>query len=269
MPEAKRWTREELMIVLNLYEKLRFGQFHSKQPVIIEVAAKMERTPSSVAMKLGNLASLDPKLRARGILGLQGASNLDRDVWAEFQANRDALVPESEEAMEKLFGAGDEEEVEIEGDRGVQIRPAPSMPEGPTSISASVMIRRGQQYFRQAVLSVFSGRCGITGIAIRELLVASHIVPWATHPQARLEAQNGVALSRLHDGAFDCGLISFDDEYRLILSDRLRQHFPHKALEENFQAYEGRPLVFAADAQPPSLEYLASHRQEWGFSKLR
>lgn len=265
MPEAKRWTREELLVVLNLYEKLRFGQFHSRQPVIIEVAAKMERTSSSVAMKLGNLASLDPKLRERGIVGLPGASNLDREVWAEFHANREMMVPASEDAMQKLFGAGDAEEVEIEGDRGVQIRPISPALDGPTSISANVMVRRGQQYFRQAVLSVFSGRCGITGIGIRELLVASHIVPWATHPKARLEPQNGVALSRLHDGAFDCGLISFDDEYRLVLSDRLRKHFPHKALEESFTAYEGRPLTFATDVPPPSLEYLAIHRQRWEF----
>ena len=70
MAEPRRWTREELLVVLNLYEKLRFGQFHSRQPVIIEVAEKMQRTPGSLAMKLSNLASLDPKLQARGIVGL-------------------------------------------------------------------------------------------------------------------------------------------------------------------------------------------------------
>ena len=70
MAEPRRWSREELLVVLNLYEKLRFGQFHSRQPVIIEVAEKMQRTPGSLAMKLSNLASLDPKLQARGIVGL-------------------------------------------------------------------------------------------------------------------------------------------------------------------------------------------------------
>ena len=82
MAELRRWTREELLVVLNLYEKLRFGQFHSRQPVIIEIAEKMQRTPGSLAMKLSNLASLDPKLQARGIAGLKGASNLDKAVWA-------------------------------------------------------------------------------------------------------------------------------------------------------------------------------------------
>ena len=82
MAEPRRWTREELLVVLNLYEKLRFGQFHSRQPVIIEVSEKMQRTPGSLAMKLSNLASLDSKLQTRGIAGLKGASNLDKAVWA-------------------------------------------------------------------------------------------------------------------------------------------------------------------------------------------
>ena len=82
MSELRRWSREELLVVLNLYEKLRFGQFHSRQPVVVEVAEKMRRTPGSLAMKLSNLASLDPNLQARGIVGLQGVSNLDKAVWA-------------------------------------------------------------------------------------------------------------------------------------------------------------------------------------------
>ena len=67
MTEPRRWSREELLVVLNLYGKLRFGRFHSRQPVVVEVAEKMQRTPGSLAMKLSNLASLDPKLQARAV----------------------------------------------------------------------------------------------------------------------------------------------------------------------------------------------------------
>ena len=265
MVEAKRWTREELLIALNLYEKLRFGQFDARQPVVIEVANRMDRTPGSVAMKLNNLASLDPKLQARGIVGLQGASNLDKQIWEEFHANRDVLVPASEEAMRQLFQATEQDEVEIVGDVGVAVQPDPSPPEGPTSSQTLVNARRGQQYFRQVVLNAFGGRCGITGIAVRELLVASHILPWAEHPVARLEARNGVSLSRLHDGAFDRGLISFDQNYRLVLGKRLREYLPQSALDANFSAYEGKTLSMAPDTPFPSQEYLSVHRQKWDF----
>ncbi len=261
MAEARRWTREELLVVLNLYEKLQFGQFHSRQPVIVQVAKRLGRTPSSVAMKLSNLASLDPKLNARGIVGLEGASNLDKDMWKEFQANREVLVPASEEAMRRLFDAREEDEVEVVGNVGVAVQHTPPTPEGPTSAFTQVAVRRGQQYFRQVVLNAFAGRCGITGIAIRQHLVASHILPWAKYPNARLDPQNGISLSRLHDAAFDQGLISFDDKYRLVLSKELKSYLPQRALEANFLDYDQQPLVIPPDATPPSQEFLAIHRR--------
>lgn len=69
MSSARKWTRDELFVALNLYRKLSFGQLHARNPVIIELAAKMDRSANSVAMKLCNLASLDPLLRARGVRG--------------------------------------------------------------------------------------------------------------------------------------------------------------------------------------------------------
>ncbi len=45
------WTREHFLIALNLYCKLPFGKLHKGNPIIMEVAQKMGRTPSSLAMK--------------------------------------------------------------------------------------------------------------------------------------------------------------------------------------------------------------------------
>jgi len=75
MAAGRRWTRDELLVSHNLYRKLPFGHLHARNPVILQVGAKLDRSPGSVAMKLCNLASLDPALRARGIRGLPGASN--------------------------------------------------------------------------------------------------------------------------------------------------------------------------------------------------
>jgi len=87
MADRIRWTREQLLFVLNLYHKLRFGQFDQRQPVIIDLAKRIDRMPSAVAMKLSNFASLDPALQLRGIHGLKGASNLDREGREEFNRN--------------------------------------------------------------------------------------------------------------------------------------------------------------------------------------
>jgi hypothetical protein len=52
------------------YFALPFGQMHTRNPGVIQLARLLGRTPLSVAMKLVNLASLDPGHQARGNRGL-------------------------------------------------------------------------------------------------------------------------------------------------------------------------------------------------------
>ena len=79
------WTREELLVAFALYCRLPFGRLHSKNPEIVEVAAAIGRTPSALAMKLTNIASLDPAIISTGRSGLSGASANDREMWNEMQ----------------------------------------------------------------------------------------------------------------------------------------------------------------------------------------
>jgi hypothetical protein len=107
----KSWTRDELLVVLNVYHKLTFGQLDHRNPVIVELAKRLGRTPGSVSMKLCNLASFDPILKLRGIKGLEGASILDGKVWNEFHNHLEESVPASEEALRKLFNTAPSEEL--------------------------------------------------------------------------------------------------------------------------------------------------------------
>jgi putative restriction endonuclease len=124
----------------------------------------------------------------------------------------------------------------------------------------SAKFRRGQEFFREAVVNNFGGRCGVTGLAIRDLLIASHILPWAKYPAERLNVRNGVCLSRLHDAAFDSGLMAFDESLRLVLSRRLKEELPQQTVADNFGAYEGEPLRIPEDSLPPEPAFLAKHR---------
>jgi putative restriction endonuclease len=257
MAAGKRWNRDELLVALNLYHKLTFGQLHARQPTIIALAEKLGRSSGSLAMKLCNLASFDSALQLRGIKGLPGASNLDREVWDEFHADLNETVPSSEEALRKLFDADEHSQLEVLPTEGIRLR---KLPTGPTETFANVKLRRGQEYFRDAVLNNFGGCCGVTRLSIRELLIASHILPWGTHPTERLNVRNGLSLSRLHDAAFDRGLITFDDELRLLLSPRLKTELSQRVVAENFGAYAGEPLHLPDDAALPAPAFLAEHR---------
>ena len=247
-----------MLVALNIYHKLNFGQLHARQPVVVQLAERLGRNANSVAMKLCNLASLDPALKIRGIRGLAGASSLDRAMWEEFHANLNEVVPASEEALRTLFAAKNNRDLEVIPSEGIRFRKVP--PSGPTEIVSSVKQRRGQEYFRDAVLNNFGGRCGITQLAVRELVIASHILPWGLYPAERLNVRNGLALSRLHDAAFDRGLITFDDHLQLQLSPRLKAELSQRSIAENFGAYNGEALKLPEDAALPDPVFLAEHR---------
>ena len=63
--DRRNWTREELIAAFNLYCQLPFGKLHKTTPQIIQLARLLERTPSSVGMKLVNFASCDHGQRPR------------------------------------------------------------------------------------------------------------------------------------------------------------------------------------------------------------
>lgn len=199
-------------------------------------------------MKLNNLTSLDPEELARGVKGLPGASRLDRQVWQEFHQDWQQLASESEALRENIYS-------------GQATQPSDTAPavEIQTETERTIRVRLAQSFFRRVVLSAYRAQCCVTGNPIAKLLVASHILPWASHPEQRINPRNGLCLSRLHDGAFDQGLIAFDDDYRLILSKRLKDYFTNQNIRDNFAGYEGKPLKMPERFYPDKA-FLAGHR---------
>ncbi|WP_017304508.1 HNH endonuclease [Spirulina subsalsa] len=253
MSTGRRWTRDEQLVVLNLYCKLPFGQLHQRNPRIVEVAEKLARTPGSIAMKLVNFASLDPKLQARDIQGLKNVSRADQALWHELETNWDEVLLESETKINALLNPSPPKQEES----GLTTVSSPWETE--TEVTRQVKQRLRQNLFREMVLSAYNYQCCLTGNPIPELLIASHILPWSEFPEERLNPHNGLCLARTQDAAFDRGLISFDQNYSLLISSRLRQFLPHKTLQDNFLDYQDQPLQSPHKFLPNS-EFLQYHR---------
>jgi predicted restriction endonuclease len=260
--EMVSWTRTHLLIALNLYCKIPYGKFHNRNPIIADVASRMGRTTNSLAMKLSNFASLDPVHRARGIKGLEGASQQDRQLWNEFRENPELFMPESEQLLHDLYTTDQEKEVDIVGAEMVRVA-TPSVPFiGPTETKAMVSVRRGQQFFRQAILAAYDIACCISGVNVSTLLVASHIRPWRSFPEDRLNLRNGLCLSAIHDAAFDQGLLTLDDQFRVVLSRALRERMHTHEWRIFFGPYGGQKITLPsklAEPDPMALEYHRTH----------
>ncbi|QDV53206.1 HNH endonuclease [Gimesia fumaroli] len=247
---ARNWTRDDLILAMSLYCRLPFGKFHQRNSDVIQLAERIQRTPSSVAMKLSNLASLDPHHQERGVKGLSGASKSDRNIWQEFHSDWEGLAVESMRLESKF-----------------QLRPAePSLEQSPqftgeTESTRITKVRLAQQFFRSTVLASYDFRCCVTKIDLKELLIASHIVPWSEDPAKRADPHNGLCLNALHDKAFDRGLITLDEDYRLVYSRQLRESFTVEAMNRIFKPYENQQIQIPLRFRPDQ-KCLEKHRNK-------
>lgn len=125
---------------------------------------------------------------------------------------------------------------------------------GATERDAMIRQRVGQDIFREALMTYWRGTCPMTGITDPDLLRASHIIRWSkcSSDEERLDVHNGLLLSSLWDAAFDSGLITFDDEGRVLASLELS-----RAARAELRIEDARPLALVGATQ----ERMAWHRK--------
>ena len=233
-----------------LYCRLPFGRLHSKNPEIVAVAAAIGRTPSALAMKLTNIASLDPAIISTGRSGLSGASANDREMWNEMQGDWERFAVDTQRALFDLETPTLQSDYSVNGDDGAL--------EG-IDRAVTTTTRIGQGFFRRAVMSAYDGRCCITGLSVPSLLVASHIVPWAVNAGARVNPHNGILLSALHEKAFDAGLITINDDLTVRIS-AAKVVTDDQFYASSIERYDGQQIYLPKKFYPDP-DFLAYHKR--------
>ncbi|MBS0207922.1 MAG: HNH endonuclease [Planctomycetes bacterium] len=121
--------------------------------------------------------------------------------------------------------------------------------------------------FKPAVLHAYRHKCAVCQCALK-LVDAAHIVP-VSYPQSTDEVTNGLALCRLHHGAYDNGLLGVQSNYRIITNpdceSRLAGLQLHMGLEE-FKARLPQQIVIpsALEARPnPQKLILGLRARNW------
>ena len=241
--KRRPWTEVETILGLYLYFQLPFGKLHSRNPEIQQLAAAINRTNDSVAMKLCNFASLDPAITGSGRKGLVGASSLDRAVYAKFGHDWTGLLAEAGSLWEQVVAQSTNAPKINESSRFNETRSEFKFEPyaGETVTEAIVSQRLGQGFFRRAVLANFEESCCITGIADPRLLVASHIKPWGVDVENRHNPANGFLLSATMDRAFDRGLITVKRDGRVRVSKQLSQSTSAET-RTYFAPFDERPI---------------------------
>jgi putative restriction endonuclease len=128
-------------------------------------------------------------------------------------------------------------------------------------VKREVKARCDQQVFRKMVFQIYQNTCCISGLDVPQVNRASHIIPWAKDAAKRLDPSNGLCLSATYDAAFDRNLISFDEDYRLLVSREIRDHYRSEVARTYFQNRVGQQMTLP-NRYLPKPEYLAAHREQ-------
>jgi predicted restriction endonuclease len=252
---SERWSEEDTKLALFLYFQLPYGKLHKGNPEIQRLADFLGRTHSSVAMKLGNFASLDPVVTETGRKGLSGASKLDQIVFDRFSANWTALVDETEAVWNKIIELKPQS---VLNDVTASYKFKPY--EGASSTQSFSTMRLGQSFFRRAVLANYDDRCCVTGISDKRLLNTSHIKPWSIDEENRHNPANGIALSATFDRAFDRGLMTINGDGRISFSSQLLA-LGCESTRQYFSKYDGKSIELPRRF-PLKSDFLSWHKSE-------
>ncbi len=247
---ADVWTREQLIVALNLYWQIPYNKISgSANSTIKRVSLLIGRTPTALAYKLMNFTSLDPERQGKGNKGKSGAGTGDKIIWNEYFNQWSNLANDSAVILSKI------EQKPIE-----QIIEADLTFVGGKEKERLIKVRINQRDFRQRILASYNGKCCITGLNIPSLLVASHIIPWAKNEMERLNPRNGLCLNSIHDKAFDRGLLTLTSDFKVKLSNELLTKKKDISIQNLFLKYDNQPIILP-DRYSPNPDFLEWHYQ--------
>jgi len=122
-----------------------------------------------------------------------------------------------------------------------------------------IKARQRQSLFRKRVLENFQYQCCLSTVKEENLLIASHIIPWADRIETRLDPSNGLCLSYVYDKLFDDGYFSFDGRLKVIVSDEANTL--SKEIQNILVSIENNKIREPQN-YPISLDYIKYHRQK-------
>ena len=123
------------------------------------------------------------------------------------------------------------------------------------NIQSYVNVRKGHGPFANQIKRNYSVKCAICSISTKDFLIASHIIPWAKDKNNRLNPQNAICLCSFHDKAFDKGYISISNDYKVIVSDNIKDDI----LSNELKKYENQKIHLPSIMKPDK-SFLDYHR---------
>lgn len=261
-----KWTRDELILALDLYVELANRNIDSGNPKIIELSNILNRLPEAeekrvnekfrnpkgVAMKLSNFRRFDPNHTGKG---LERGGKLEEVIWNEFFGHNDRLrnaaqaIKATAAPRPYILQADDAADNIAAEDRGDYLNNGRDERD---IVNRQIKARRGQASFRNSLFDRYGEVCMVTGCTIKHLLEAAHINPYRgendNHPN------NGLILRSDIHTLFDLNLLKIEPQALTI-------HMNEEVRQQGYEVLHGSRLRACTATRRPDAEAL---RARWG-----
>ena len=280
MPQGTKWDSEEITLALGLYLITPYTRIDKKDPRAVMLGSLLGRTGGSVAMKLANLAALDPEVAKRGRKGFGNGSQVDRRVWDDFFDPATGLIATARlrDQIEEIAQARrlslDFLDAEVGSTSAAGAHQAVAAGTLLKTPPERVLMRIDgvdrlvtrkervhQNFFRRAVLANCDMQCAVTHLSEPSLLEAAHILPWSEYPDTRLEVGNGLALNSLLHAAYDQNLLGITGDGVVEVTEELLDGAGD--FRKFFSRISRHQIDTSKMKQPPRADFLDARYQQF------
>jgi hypothetical protein len=193
------------------------------------------------------------------------------ETFCKFVIERYVALPIAEERhelatarMETPIAPEQANQEQVEQDRQITLLVESLGDLSESERDAIVKARVGQSKFRDQLLQRWGDACSVTALKNKNVLLASHIVPWSrcATTNERWDVNNGLLLTPGLDKAFELGYIGFEHDGpnrgRILVSPKANWDTRSKLGLDN-------PQLRIREWHPGLSPYLARHRSFWNL----
>lgn len=247
MATRRDWTELEDIACLYLYLSKGRRQIDDSDPDLVKLAEALSRTPGAVSFKSANFRFIDPYSKGKGF---EHGSKMDAKVWTAYSDD----IERAKEIFDLFIQSPDPSSEVIDTEQRIDSKNY----DIPDSYGRAA-VRTSQFKIRANALSIYGESCSLCHIDLPMLLVASHVVPWKADQKIRADPRNVILLCAMHDKMFDRGIISIDENYRVIGSTKLNEY---PIAERHVKQLEGKKMGIKGGGEMlPKQDYLEYHRK--------
>lgn len=127
---------------------------------------------------------------------------------------------------------------------------APSEGSSVVSISTGTQIstirsRLGQSKFSSSIKELYNNHCCFPGCQVSDprFLIGSHIARWSDNVKLRGELGNGLCFCLVHDKAFEMGLFSLDQQFKIFVNPK--EATSNSIIVKEIQQHQGEQISLA------------------------